>query len=361
MSIEFLPMLADGSNFPTPEFSMLPKKRGKARIANRPVNANAKNPLSIIQARYGLAIIAKAELAPGSKVLLPAYHCPALVEPFIWAQCSVDFYPLNEDLTPQRAILTRKLESADAMVFVPYFGFSCTAVGLADLARQYNCLPIEDLAHAALNKGLDGDYGVTSLEKFYPVDSGGELLIANSVSNTRVADWWQLNHISPWRSTVENRLTRKIANLLNKPAVNHIWSNNFRYFDPSKVGATMMHKDIRQLANQDHAKITMMRRDNYQKLDAYFCRSRLGRPVFQALGADDVPYVYPFVLNKAEHFDLIRNKSIPLYRWEEICPSGCETSNLYRSQLVQFPCHQDLTHDDIDRLISKLEMAESNR
>ena len=359
MSIEFLPLLADGSNYPPPEFSMLPKKRGEAKEANRPVIANAKTSLSIMRARYGLAIIAKAELTPGSKVLLPGYHCPALVEPFIWSQCSVDFYPLNDDLTPQLAILARKLESADAMVFVPYFGFSCTAIGLADMARQYDCLPIEDLAHAALTKTLDGDYGVTSLEKFYPVNSGGELLIANSVSSTRVEDWWQLHHIPPWRSTVKNLLSRTIAKPHEKYVANHKMSTNFRYFDPAKVGVTMMRKDIRQLANQDHAKIAMMRRDNYQKLDAYFRVSQLGRPPLQTLGADDAPYVYPFVLNKAEYFDLIRNKAIPLYRWEEICPSGCDTSDLYRSQLVQFPCHQDLTGHDINRLISKLEMIEN--
>jgi hypothetical protein len=276
----------------------------------------------------------------------------------VWAQCNVDFYPLNDDLTPRLATLTQKLESAEAMVFVPFFGFSCTAVGLTELARKYNCLPIEDLAHAAHTKTLHGDYGVTSLEKFYPVASGGELLIAESVINTKVTDWWQANHIRPWQWIVRKFLRRTMVERDYRGAVDQISGGNFRYFNPANVGVTMMRKDIRQIANQDHAKIAAARRDNYQKLDTYFSRSPLGRPVFPVLGPDDVPYVYPFVLNKAEYFDVIRNMAIPLYRWEEICPSGCETSNIYRSQLIQFPCHQDLGEDDIKLLISKLVKAE---
>ena len=83
MTDDFLPLLADGSNYPPPEFSMLPKAREKSRRAIRPVLANAKASLGVSRARNGLAIIAKAELTPGSRVLLPAYHCPALVEPFL--------------------------------------------------------------------------------------------------------------------------------------------------------------------------------------------------------------------------------------------------------------------------------------
>jgi perosamine synthetase len=346
--------MADARNYPLPDFSMLPCKRGKIRQGSRPVITNTKTNLPVLLARNALAIIAKAELAPGSKVLLPAYHCPALVEPFLWAQCDIDFYPLNSDLSPDIDAMTAKLPAAEAIVLVPFFGFDQGIASHVQLAREYNCLPIEDLAHAAHSNTLHGDYGVTSLEKFYPVSGGGELLVADCVANTRVADWWQENYISHWHWAVSEFFRKALAKRARRRTVNKSSDSKFRYFDPAKISEPMLRRDIDQIAKQDHIKIAAARRENYQQLDAYFCHSRLGRPLFTSLGANEVPYVYPFFLHKAEYFDLIRNMAIPLYRWEEICPSSCQTSALYRSHLVQFPCHQDLVEDDIQRLISKL-------
>ena len=359
LNVEFLPALADMKDHPAPEFSMLPGVRAKTGTANRPAIANAKISLPISYARNGLAIIAKAVLAPGSKVLLPAYHCPALVEPFVWAQCEVDFYPLNSDLSPDLDALTDKLPTADAIVLVPFFGFEQNIASHIELARKHNCLPIEDLAHAAHTNILHGDYGVTSLQKFYPIATGGELLIANSVADTRVAEEWRANHIRQWQWGVSEFFRKVCMKLGIRGTRNRYPDGTFRYFEPATVGEPMLCKDIRQVAKQDHARITAARRNNYQMLDTYFRCSRLGQPLFPDLGPNDVPYVYPFVLRKAEYFDLIRNLAIPLYRWEEICPSGCAISDIYRSQLIQFPCHQDLVDEDIERLISKLVVAES--
>lgn len=358
MTVDFAPLLADGRKFPSPEFSMLPKSIGKSIKGNRPALVNANTSLRVSRARYGLAIIAKSELAPGSRVLLPAYHCPALVEPFFWAKCHVDFYPLNEDLTPLLEILTEKLKVADAMVFAPFFGFDRTAVGLGELAKQHNCLSIEDLAHNAHAKILRGDYGVTSLEKFYPVSSGGELLIADSISGTSAIECWQGYQMHPIKWAIRmlfDSCARKLGAELLKPTS---LKRTFRYFNPACIGEPMTQKDIRQLKCQDHKQLAANRRKNYQLLDQYLCRSRIGRPLFKVLGPEDVPYVYPFLLDNPKSFDLIRNMAIPLYRWEEIWPSGCKTSNLYRSRLVQFPCHQDLTETDIELLIHKLQTVE---
>lgn len=359
MNIRFLPPLADMNDYPAPEFSMLPGKRAKTWKAKRPVLANADPALPISYARNGLAIIAKALLAPGSKVLVPAYHCPALVEPFVWAQCEVVFYPLNEDLSPDIETITHKLPTAEAIVFVPFFGFEQDIAKLAALARLHNCLPIEDLAHAAHTNILHGDYGVTSLQKFYPVATGGELLISNTVVNTRVFDLWKASHIRQWRRLVRKSFTKFFMKLGSESTWRRPSRDGFRYFDPSIVGEPISCKDSKQITSQDHANIAVARRNNYQILDKFLRQSLLGRPLYLNLGPNNVPYVYPFVLEKAEYFDLIRNMAIPLYRWEEICPSDCKTSDSYRSLLIQFPCHQDMDKDDLDRLISKLVVAES--
>lgn len=317
--------------------------------------SKARTCLATASARSGLGLIAKAALTPGSKVLIPAYHCPALVEPFIWAQCEVVFYPLNRDLSPDMSALKEQLTLADGIILVPFFGVSTGIAEYAELARQHNCIVIEDLAHAAHKKTLHGDYGVTSLQKFYPVSGGGELLIADSSVDDGVHQLWKKEHVGQWRwatQDISNRLRMKLSRAVRTvPASGH----RFIYFDPSRLGEPMSRKDASQLRMHDHARIAQRRRENYSKLDAYLSSSVLGEPLYSRLGADDVPYVYPFILKRSKYFDLIRNMAIPLYRWEEICPSGCATTDSYRSHLIQFPCHQDLTDDDIGRLISKLE------
>ena len=344
--------MADTRDYPTPELSMLPGRKGNIRHGKRPMLANVRTCLNTSSARNGLGIIAKALLAPGSKVLIPAYHCPALVEPFIWARCEVLFYPLNRDLSPDMHVLREKITLADAIILVPFFGNSTGMAEYAELARQHNCLAIEDLAHAAHKKILHGDYGVTSLQKFYPVSGGGELLIASSSVGENVQQVWQRETVSQWRSAAQEVFS-KVKMKLSGPGL--ATGHQFIYFDPYRLGQPMSVKDTRQICMHDHERIAQRRRENYRILDAYLSNSFLGQPLFSEFNADDVPYVYPFILNKAEHFHLIRNLAIPLYRWEEICPSGCATTDAYRGGLIQFPCHQDLTDGDTAGLIAKLE------
>ena len=325
---------------------------------DRPALENSKTSLPISYARNGLAIIASALLPPGSKVLLPAYHCPALVEPFVWAQCDVEFYPLQQDLSIDLDVITDKLAKADAIVLVPFFGFSQNIASQTQLAREYNCLPIEDLAHAAHATILHGDYGVTSLQKFYPISTGGELLIANSISDTRVTSKWHALQVPQWQWAGKSFSKQLLAKLGLRREHGPTAINEFRYFEPTAVSEPMFRSDQVEVTRHDHAQIAASRRNNYQMLDGYLSNSRLGKSLFPKLGPGDVPYVYPFVLNKAEYFDLIRNMAIPLYRWEEICPSECTVSAAYRSRLIQLPCHQDLTANDIKRLISRLKTIE---
>ena len=338
-------------DYPAPEFSMLPITKGYAYQGNRPTPANVTVSLFTASARNGLGVIASALLSAGSKVLIPAYHCPALVEPFIWAQCDVVFYPLNNDLSPDLKFLEDKLSESDAILLVPFFGFSQDIAQYSALAKKNNCLVIEDLAHAAHKNTLHGDYGVTSLQKFYPVSSGGELFVSKSNENDIVQRLWEKEKrgVVYWGARNLLGKVRSRVQVASKAT-----ARGFIYFDPSRLGEPMSGRDLSEVCMHNHEDLAQKRRGNYEKLDAYLNHCPLGKPLFPGLGSGDSPYVYPFLLKEKNYFDMIRNLAIPLYRWEEICPSGCETTGTYRTLLVQFPCHQDLTDSDIKTLISKL-------
>ena len=93
-SITFSKPLADSRDYPEPVFPALPWVHGSSSPRTRQYPTAVGATLLTTHARYGLALIAKAELHQGDLVLLPAYHCRALVEPFLWAGCRIRFYTM---------------------------------------------------------------------------------------------------------------------------------------------------------------------------------------------------------------------------------------------------------------------------
>jgi perosamine synthetase len=348
--ISFTEPLADSSDYPAPRFAPLPHRKGGQPPTPRPIVRNAITAGLVTRARYALGLIAKAELSSGDKVLLPAYHCPAMVEPFIWAGCKVVFYSITTDLRPDNDDLELHLSDASAVLFVRYFGFDENIRPLAEYARGRGCLVIEDLAHAAFIEELYGDYGVTSLPKFYPVRSGAELYIRCGRDCSAIEK--SIDHYVVRNGAWLIRATRrKIGRILSASrGEKELNSCKFRYFDPIELARPLPTATPGEISANGHLEITRKRRQNYIDIHNTIGNSGLGIPFFSKLEANNTPYIYPFLLHNSSSFNAIRNAGIPLYRWEELSPAHCEVSLNFRSRLVQIPCHQDLTSTDISAI-----------
>ncbi|MEZ5525864.1 MAG: DegT/DnrJ/EryC1/StrS family aminotransferase [Pseudomonadales bacterium] len=343
MKPDFLPPLADARDFPLPEVEMLPTKPSAASGSKRPSPAESRAVEYMVSARGLLSAIAWH--FKSAKVLLPAYHCPALVEPFIYHQCNIEFYRVSEQLEFDEAELEEKLPTADLVVGIRYFGFECAMARLKQLAQQAKTLMVEDWAHAAFASELHGDFAVTSLKKFYPVTGGGELFIANP-------DWVEkMNRsVRQLRQSPANLLAQKIkARLLPRAS-----QSDFRYFSPVASHAVVSASDRNRLNHYDHRQSAQRRRDHYQRLLEQLQGLGFARPLFAELQEGVVPYVFPLLLKDEGLFSLIRKKGIPLYRWEEVMATHCPVSMQYRRLLVQLPCHQDLTTEDIDFIVQAM-------
>ena len=69
-----------------------------------------------------------------------------------------------------------------------------------------------------------------------------------------------------------------------------------------------------------------------------------------------VPYVFPFLLSTPEvTFHALRCTGVPMYRWEDVAEEACSIARNYKMRLVQFPCHQALTDEEVSDLISSIE------
>jgi perosamine synthetase len=241
----------------------------------------------------------------------------------------------------------RSLKATRAVVLVRYFGFDLDIARLAKLAREKGCLVIEDLAHAPYIKELYGDYGVTSLAKFFPIISGAEIWIANGKYGEAPAQLLEQYRRSSLFWHLDSALRSIRRKLFSKQREHANETDMFRCFREEELQAPLSATVLRDIAKYDEDKAVMARRENYAFLNELFINSSIGTPLHQGLGQGTVPYVYPFVLEDAGTFDQFRQAGVPLFRWEELASSSCEISNTYRSRLIQIACHQDLSMKDL--------------
>ncbi len=114
------------------------------------------------------------------KIWLPAYICPAMNQAAVKSGTTTEFYPINENLSPDVSFLESRLESGEGVVAVDYFGRN-PGEGFLQLVKETNdIIWIEDRAQA-LNPSDHtwGDYILYSPRKLIGVPDGG-ILVSNS-------------------------------------------------------------------------------------------------------------------------------------------------------------------------------------
>jgi perosamine synthetase len=336
---EFSLPLANSADYPPVQFSATPSTCPHTVTApvERIRPEGAEGVIYCHRARYALALAAHALLPTRARVLLPSYHCPAMVEPFLWAGCRVDFYHMNPDLSPEPESFKRLLAEADAVLLTRYFGFDSGIEESVAIARCSGVLVIEDLAHAAYSRKLSGDVAVTSLTKFYPCTQGAELIVRKaehhgaaltakgSLENHKVV--WPIKHAG-------RRVLRKLGLASTSPG--------FRYFDPLQVHRPESQRpnSTNQIAEEE---IIGIRRQHFFQLQALVGELDPRGILPGEPPRDFAPYVFPLVIPRASIFHELRNAGLPIQRWEELIQTGCKVSNDYRHRLVQLPIHQAVT------------------
>ena len=144
---------------------------------------NSKLPLPkpfkyVSMGRGALFLVARAlKLGHKDTVLLPAYLCPSIIEPFIRVGVRIRFYRVNENLVLDLDDVERQLTSdVKMMLYINYFGFPQPMEHVKRLKREVSCL-VEDCAHSFLSQGgFQGDYVIYSIRKSLPMPDGAALV-----------------------------------------------------------------------------------------------------------------------------------------------------------------------------------------
>ncbi|CAG1022665.1 partial GDP-perosamine synthase, partial [Methylococcales bacterium] len=103
-----------------------------------------------LNARTALAhALLHAKIGRGNSVLLPAYHCPAMVSPLAWLGVEPVFYPIRQDTSVDVNVLSGLVRpDTRAVLAVHYFGFIQDMRPLREFCDIHGLVLIEDCAHA---------------------------------------------------------------------------------------------------------------------------------------------------------------------------------------------------------------------
>lgn len=138
----------------------------------------------------GRAAISRAlrllQLPPGTRVLLPTYHCPTMVAAVVHAGLQPHFYAQDAALRPLLDQLDAR--GAGALLVAHYFGHPRSLAAERAWCDQQGLALIEDCAHSFFGQagerpvGAWGDFAIASVTKFFAVPEAG--LLASSQRRT---------------------------------------------------------------------------------------------------------------------------------------------------------------------------------
>lgn len=361
-----------------------------------PAVIDSGRPVYVTSARIAIAhALELTGIRPGQKVLVPAYHCISMVEPVLHVGAKPVFYALREDLSADLDDIAAKIDhDTRVLVAVNYFGFPQNLPSLRQFCDNHGLTFFEDCAHSFFGScagrplGSFGHFAVASLGKFFPVQDGGCLIIgdntkthgdvvrprsqginanAAAVLNT-LEDAVSVGRLSALKPAVSfcreaKRILRPMlpsSRMRQSQNPAQVRSGQKGGFDPAwmGLGATAVSRVICRFASRQQ--IAESRRRNYARLAHEFAGLRRCRPIFARLPDDVIPYMFPLWIDRlSDVFATLEDRAVAMQRfgqflWPAMDQLTCAVSSQYSRHLIQLPCHQALTEDDITVLVDRV-------
>lgn len=372
MDVQFAPVLADASAFPPAVVKATPS----LSVADlfRFSGISTQNYIFTRNGRAALGIAAGSlELAGRQNViLLPAYHCPALIEPFLWQGYQVKFYPVKADLfIDEQQFAALLTDDVTHCVVVRFFGFNQNADAVISLAAKAGKMVIEDSAHGLIDyiqrqSSINSQVAarICSINKIIPTLDGG-LLQLTSHQAQQPADCSWLEELKAVAYLLKfpqllGRLRKAKIAVPAATAAGITGQRRFKYFDPADLTTSSFRLTRQILKSCNPENIRLQRQSNYRYLVQGLSSANVGHCLYPHIDSE-APYVLPFLLKDASLFSLLRKQKIQVLRWEEIALSDCAISQSYRSRLIQLPCHHKLNQQQLDYIIAAVKSLEKNQ
>ncbi|MBU2877837.1 DegT/DnrJ/EryC1/StrS family aminotransferase [Aliiglaciecola lipolytica] len=373
MAVKFLKPLADASQFPAPSVTATPKFRLSDLDLAQHTQGDVRETTFTRNGRgaIGIAGTALRKENVNNVILIPAYHCPALVEPFIWLGYEIRFYPVQADLSVDIAVLEQAMAKGDIThcVVVRYFGFGQNNDEVIQFLHTQSVEIIEDCAHSLFRfvdhfadsgkRVPDVSASICSINKILPTIDGGALYLKDKYEA-------KLTHVG-WSEEAKAcafivgipQMLAKVKSLVNQSKPEQVpqisdpaeEDAHLRYFQPIDLASASYRHTKTIFCHSNLKHIRKQRRENFEFIVKNIDNPEVGNALFKQLNDEDIPYVIPFLLQDEKYFFDLRKKGIQILRWEEVAISDCKISQDYRSRLIQVPCHQQLSNRQLNFIV----------
>lgn len=328
----------------------------------------------------------------GDQVLVPAYHCGSMIEPVIWAGATPVFYRVHADTSVDLDDLGAKLgPRVKVLMATNYFGFPQPLDRLRAFCDRHGLLLLEDCAHSFLGEyrgrplGAWGDYAIASSMKFFPIYEGG-CLVSSRLGRAAVplrsagAGFEAKAAINALEDSCAHARLGLLRALLAPPMALKSWlwsrikarnparaqpmapgsSDGGFSFDPAWLDKRCSLFSRLMVRLVSRRRMGALRRRHYLRLLQELAGLPGCRPLHAQLPDGVYPWVFPLWVEQPQQaFVALKQAAVPVlrfgeYLWPGVNAELCPNSVALSRHVLQFPCHQELTPDELGWMIGRI-------
>ena len=326
-------------------FPLAQNRPGTGQLSVNESWSTAAKAVSLFHNARGAIQHVLSDLAP-RRTWLPAYLCPDLLQATTGTVSNVCYFPIQQNMQPDIAFLSDRIESGDALLAINYFGCGLSADWLDFVASRPDVFWIEDCAQTIDTGGVHfGDVRIYSPRKILGAPDGGVLVdIHGRVSPP------SLRPLADTSFMTAHRLRASDPDGRNRAG----WYTAFRLAESrmcvSNLGMSQTTVDI--LQHSEISFISRKRRENYNIL--YAALSNIG---FFPKPADIwTPLCFPILSDHSDRLGKYLATHLifaPRYWLNQPAPFGdFPFEHSLSDRLIGLPCDQRYGPGDMARIIN---------
>lgn len=311
--------------------------------------------------REALYVLARKFRDSSKKVLIPAYTCQTVLEPFLQQGWEIDYYNVNnrlridiEDIKAKTAVFKPSLCIAH-----PYYGADLNREELDALAeiKRCGCILIEDLTQCVFStqRNTIFDYFVGSYRKWFPIPDGAFLIgdvdgvnemPENEIFVQTMSDAMYLR--GTFHQSGDNNI-KEISRRLGNIAISHI--------SGEIVPHSMSNFSISLLSEMDIEELKRKRWDNYLYLYEHLQTNRTC--IFIDRNPDELtcaPLFFPVYVKDRSTFQmkLAQQEIYAPILWPVHTDKVLINENIRQifEEIIMLPIDQRYERSDMERMVA---------
>ena len=322
------------------------------------------------------SIIVHYNLKPKPTVWVPTFICDTVIYLLESYNVKIAYYPITMNLEPNWSeTVAGSFSEGDIFLLVHYFGFEMPTKKAVNFCKKNKMFLIEDCAHSIVPRiekdgiGTHGDAAIFGLRKALPIPHGGFLYMKN------------IKYIKPYEVSGEEGIYRSTYKMMIQWLLCKLKFKKIIKFDAIRKGKIQtfpknyslfnFQEDMdiisRKITNTVKIKDILVKRTNnylYYKKHLANISNIVVPNSFEIKKNQTTPWVFFFYYDKAEELiNFLLKYGIPASDFPAMHPNVVGKNeysleyNLYLKS-VTLPVHQDLSENDLDYIIKKIQEFE---